>query len=373
MAELTTYQTRTQQDLRPYRQALNLPPHLHPENRSISMVDVWGKLVSMEVRVQHTQAVASANMAAQTASVVSSMAMALAGVLRVTESIALQNTQLAANDLTALNEELSHTRRHVLQLHVAARDESKQVTELVRQNDLALRMHSCLHTARHSQEGTEAPEAGPRSAELPASEATSSGRAAQPVRQPEGVTEVCDAEGVTPHPAPEPYRRTAVAPSPARVQANIAAAKNSFMAMCCLGDCAVDSEGKALSCVVRRGGVVYHDETKARHAESQHKTEILKQPLWSMTTSFDRLETHRSAEGMTATVWTRGTSCVFVYTQNHNCRNMCICVYTCFETCVFRSFGRVYAGVRFSCICVYTKSQLYTQNHNHVYTQVSSS
>ena len=60
-AEMRLYQTREQKDLRPFRQLLNAPPHLHPRNRAFSNLDIYGKLARLELRCQELAANAAAD------------------------------------------------------------------------------------------------------------------------------------------------------------------------------------------------------------------------------------------------------------------------------------------------------------------------
>ena len=313
--ELRTYQTRKQQDLRPFRQLLNIPPHLHPDNRAISHMDVYGKVAQLEVLTQANHAKLLQTIATIAATNAAGLATLMSGMLRVCENVALANKSLAVQDLVEINEQISTARASTMGLHVAARTETDTLQEIARQNDRALRMYSSLanpQEAGNKHEPQQSQQAGPNLPEEPPRETTSSIPISS--KLPMLPTQPPQQAGSIPilpmQPSKQPSKQPPQQPpqqpprQPPQQDATATAAdENKMSAVCFCNGRIVDVHNRALTCVVRRGKAgVYESEAAASHANSLHKSKIMekgKPTHWTneyLTKPSTRLETHRCCE-----------------------------------------------------------------------------
>ena len=435
-AEERLYQTRAQQDLRSFRQVLNLPPHLHPDNRAISTLDVYGKLVSLEARMQSTTAQLTAHIEQQTACMIGCVSTVTSSALRVMENIiANRSMNDTAADFQSLNALLHDTRGATMQLGVASRAESEKLGAILKQNERELTMFSCLSASDTPPLGR-LPPAGqppppgrqpPPPGQPPPEQAQPA--AGQSYAQQQWEWRELQMQQPPPQPTqqqpPQPTQQQPPAPTidlqmqpPPPTQQQQPAPKidlqmqpppptqqqqpwpqppppptqpAGLFAVCCMAGRMVDGVNNPVECVVRRGGAAYESAPQARHAESQHQSDVLKKNMWGADSTVSawakRVEMHRTrssaplfvpaplahAPWLTCMCTYSGGVCIHI---RASCVFVCaVCVYTNTRkthVCIHILAARVYTSVLLAYSCV---PFVYTQDSHDacVYTQVSCS
>ena len=425
-AEERLYQTRAQQDLRSFRQVLNLPPHLHPDNRAISTLDVYGKLVSLEARMQATTAQLTALIEQQTACMTRCVSTVTSSALRVMENIiANRSMNDTAADFQSLNALLHDTRGATMQLGVASRAESEKLGAILKQNERELTMFSCLSASDTPPLGR-LPPAGqppPSGQPPPAGQPPPQGRQPTPPGQPP-PEQAQPAAGQSyaqpppppptqqqpppptqqppplptqqqqppptielqlqqppppptqqpwPQPPPPPTQQPAPQPPPPPTQ------PAGLFAVCCMAGRMVDGTGNPVECVVRRGGAAYESAPQARHAESQHQSDVLKKNTWGDDSTVSawakRVEMHRTKSSAPLFVpaplahapW---LTCMCTYSGGVCIHIRASCVFVC-TVCVYTNTHKTHVCIHILAARVYTFGLLVYSCVPFVYTQTA--